>query len=361
MRTVRILPSNSPDSVELEFRYDAELVEIVRGLRTRRWHAASRRWIIAHTDVGKLVAELERRDVRVRMAPGLRAVRNAATQPDALPDERASQLAEVERQLKLRRYSPRTRRAYLKLIRRFLREVPAGPIDAVAACAHVLHHVDHDISTGYHGQMVAAIRFFAIHVLHDRALAEGIPSPKRSRSLPGVLSTQEVRRLFDALGNPKHRLMALVLYSAGLRVSELVRLRVAELDADRGQIRVRRGKGGKDRYTLYANMAAAAVAAYRAAFRPTDYLFPGARPDRPISTRSVQKVIGRAARRAGIEKRVTPHTLRHSFATHLLERGIDLRYIQELLGHEDLSTTQIYTHVVRRDLMRIDSPLDTLE
>jgi integrase/recombinase XerD len=131
-------------------------------------------------------------------------------------------------------------------------------------------------------------------VLRNTGLAADLPSPKRRRALPGVLSVPEVARLFAALSNPKHRLMALLLYSSGIRVGELVRLRAGDLDVDRRLIRVQRGKGSKDRYTLYSEAAADAVAHYRALYRPDSYLFPGPRPDRLISARSVQKVIATA-------------------------------------------------------------------
>jgi integrase/recombinase XerD len=246
-------------------------------------------------------------------------------------------------------------------LRRFLLDVPADGLGADGIRGYVVGYVDRGVSPGYHGQLVAALRFFCAHVLRDRALAAAVPAPKRPRALPCVLSMAETRRLFAALSNPKHRLMALLLYSSGLRVSELVGLRAGDLDDDRRLVRVLRGKGGRDRYTVYSEAAAAAVAHYRALYEPHHYLFPGARPDRPISSRSVQKVISAAAARAGIAKRVTPHTLRHSFATHLLEHGIDVRHIQELLGHASLSTTQIYTHVTERDLTRIRIPLDMME
>jgi integrase/recombinase XerD len=245
-------------------------------------------------------------------------------------------------------------------LRRFLASVPEGELTSQAVREYVAGFTERGLSAGYHGQLVAAIRLFCTKVLRNPALAADLPSPKRPRALPGVLSVQEVARLFAALTNPKHRLMALLLYSSGVRVGELVRLRAGDLDVDRRLIRVQRGKGAKDRYTLYSEAAADAVAHYRALYRPDSYLFPGPRPDRPISARSVQKVIATAAARAGIAKRVTPHTLRHSFATHLLEQGVDLRHIQELLGHASPATTQIYTHVTHRDLSRIRSPLDTL-
>lgn len=362
MRTVQILPSSGPARVDVVFAYDREIIDIVRVFRTRRWQPGRRRWSIERSELAGLVVALQRRGIAVDIAPAIKfSVQLDQTVPaPALAPDRADQLTAVERELKLRQYSPRTRRAYLKVLRRFLHTLGPGDIDADRLRGYLLTFVERDISAGYHSQLVAALRFFCEHVLHNRSLAGAIPSPKRPRALPAVLSTAEVRRLFDALGNPKHRVMALLLYSAGMRVSELTRLRVADLDADRELIRIRRGKGNKDRYTLYSRTAAAAVRSYRELYLPTVWVFPGPRADRPISARTVQKVLSKAAVRAGIEKRVTPHTLRHSFATHLLEQGIDLRHIQELLGHASLETTQIYTHVTRHDLARVRSPLDTL-
>ena len=360
MPIVRILPSSSAAHAEVAFAYDREIVGIVRAIRTSRWLPRRKRWRIERTALDALLAELDRHGITVDLRPLEPPPRAQHQASPALAADRASQLADVERELKLRRYSARTRRAYLKLLRRFLCELEPGALDAARIRAYVVAFVDRDISAGYHSQLVAALRFFCEHVLHDRALAGAIPTPRRQRALPAVLSVEEVRRLFEALGNPKHRVMALLLYSAGVRVGELVRLRVADLDADRELIRVRQGKGSKDRYTLYSDTAAAAVRHYRGLYLPTEWLFTGARPGRPISARTVQKVLSAAGRRAAIEKRVTPHVLRHSFATHLLEQGIGLRYIQDLLGHASPATTEVYTHVTRQDLVRIRSPLDTL-
>ena len=145
----------------------------------------------------------------------------------------------------------------------------------------------------------------------------------------------------------------MIMYSAVLRVGEVVRLRPEDLDIDRGLLRVRSGKGRKDRYTLLSLRAAAAVRVYADAFPTGKWLFPGARPGRHYTTRSAQRIVKRCARAAGIAKRVTAHTLRHSFATHLIQAGTNLRSIQELLGHQSPRTTQIYTHVARTTLARI--------
>ena len=167
-------------------------------------------------------------------------------------------------------------------------------------------------------------------------------------------------RLLSAVSNVKHLAMLLVVYSAGLRVSEVVKLLVEDLDEERGLIRVRKPKGLRDRYTLFSQVAIQGVKAYVETYRPEKWLFPGQRPGRHLSARAAQKVITRAREKAGIPQHATMHTLRHSFATHLLEAGTDLRYIQELLGHKSSKTTEIYTHVSKKDLGRIQSPLDTL-
>ena len=170
------------------------------------------------------------------------------------------------------------------------------------------------------------------------------------KTLPKVLAESEVKRFLAALESPKHRAIAFVLYSGGLRVSEAARLKVTDIDSERGQIHVRQGKGRKDRYVMLSPVVLEVLREYARVERPHDWIFPaGHQRDRHITSRAIQRQVTRAAQRAGIEKRVTPHILRNSFATHLLEAGTDLRYIQELLGHTRISTTVIYTHVARRE------------
>jgi site-specific recombinase XerD len=223
---------------------------------------------------------------------------------------------------------------------------------------HLVH--GRGVSRSYQSQAVSALRFFFETVLERPRLAHRIPRPRKSKTLPAVLSRPEVSRLLRAPRNLKHRAILSLLYSSGLRVGEVVRLRPEDVEEDRGTLRVRGGKGRKDRQTLLAHRAVEAVRAYRGAYPCEEWLFPGARPDRPLSMRSVQRIVARAARRAGLGKRVIPHTLRHSFATHLLEAGTNLRIIQELLGHQSTRTTQRYTHVARSTLASIRSPLDSL-
>lgn len=178
--------------------------------------------------------------------------------------------------------------------------------------------------------------------------------------MPTVLSREVVRRLLGVVGNLKHRAILMLVYSAGLRVSEVVNLRPEDLDEDRRMIRVRAGKGRKDRYTVLSEVALAAVKSYTAKYPVETWLFSGPDPRRHLTVRTVERVLETARLKAGIPLQFSVHALRHSFATHLLESGTDLRYIQKLLGHASSKTTEIYTHVSQRALGEIVSPLDTL-
>ncbi len=270
-------------------------------------------------------------------------------------------LARLEGELAIRGYSPRTRKAYVAHVRRFLAVVSGARREDVAALLHDhLLRLANRYAPATHHQAVSAIRFFLRYVVHRPDLLEAAPRPRKLRQLPIVLSAEEVRAVLAAIVNPKHRAAVMLMYGAGLRVSEVVRLRPADLDPHRRLLHVRGGKGRKDRYTLLPDAAFQAVHVYAQAFQPALWLFPGPRPSRHLSARSIEKVVAHAGRSAGLQKRLTPHVLRHTFATHLLEAGTDLRYIQELLGHASSKTTEIYTHVATRVLARIRSPLDML-
>jgi site-specific recombinase XerD len=207
---------------------------------------------------------------------------------------------------------------------------------------------------------VAALRFFFGETLKVPWEIQEVPYQKRGRRLPVVLSPEEVAALLNVVTNPKHRALLMVMYSAGLRVSETVSLRVGDIDSSRMVVRVEEGKGRKDRYVMLSRTLLSALRDYWRAYRPQELLFPGPDPTRPLRRESVHKVIQRARDRAGITKRVSAHTLRHCFATHLLEAGTNIRVIQRLLGHRSLGTTEVYTHVAGNYLEDTTSPLDAL-
>jgi site-specific recombinase XerD len=298
---------------------------------------------------------------------GVTVVRSPEAPTDAEAEPPNEILERVRDGLTVRGYSPRTRKVYLGHLRRFLTWCGGGdprlPEDPPReGKAYIIELIQRrGISRSYQNQFVSAIRFLCESVLGQPKMALRIPRPRKEHRLPAVLSPEEVGRMLRKTRNPKHRALLMLLYSAGLRVGEVVRLTPPDLDEDRGLMRVRQGKGRKDRYTLLARRAVEAVKLYRDAY-PTDrWLFPGARPGRHLTTRSVQRIVKNAAEAAGIAKHVTAHTLRHSFATHLLEGGTNLRIIQDLLGHKSARTTQIYTHVARSELESVRSPLDNLD
>jgi site-specific recombinase XerD len=264
----------------------------------------------------------------------------------------------------LRNFAPQTIQSYIWCIARFARYFNASParLGPEQVRAFLVHLVqERRVSLSQYKQTRSALRFLYRVTLGRDDVPESIPPVKQPRTLPVVLSPDEVVRFFAAIRNIKHRAILMTAYAGGLRVSEVAALRVTDIDSQRMVIHVRRGKGQKDRYVMLSPRLLEMLRMYWKAVRPRDFLFPGANLDRPITTASVQKVCQRARKAAGMGKNITAHTLRHSFATHLLEAGTDLRTIQVLLGHRSFSTTARYLHVATASLPSVKSPLDRLD
>ncbi len=226
--------------------------------------------------------------------------------------------------------------------------------------AYLLHLVQKKVSWSSYNQTLGALRFLYEVTLGRKDVLERIPFPKQPKRLPVVLSLEEVTRFLAAVVGIKYRAILMTAYAAGLRLSEVTGLRVADIDSKRMVIRVRQAKGRRDRYVMLSPRLLAVLREYWKVIRPTDWLFPGDVPGQPISGKAVHLACVRAARDAGLDKHVTLHTLRHSFATHLLEAGTDLRTIQVLLGHSKLETTAIYTHVSPAAVEATRSPFDRI-
>jgi integrase/recombinase XerD len=266
--------------------------------------------------------------------------------------------------MKMRNLSPHTQRVYVSVVARFaafFRKSPEqlAPEDVRTYLLHIVHK--RRASWSFYIQTLCALRFLYHTTLGRSHLLDGIPCPKKVKRLPVVLSPEEIRQFFSVIKNPKHRALFMTAYATGLRVSELTNLRVEDIDSARMLIRVRQGKGFKDRNVKLADRLLVELREYWKARHPKTWLFPGEHPDRPIHASTVNRLCGDIVVRAGLGKHVTVHTLRHSFATHLLDHGTDLRTIQVLLGHRSLSTTAIYTHVSQAKLQATPSPLDLLE
>ncbi len=265
-------------------------------------------------------------------------------------------------ELKLRNYSYKTFKSYRSHIKDFAKYfAPKHPreLEVEDVRKYLIHLVQEKrMSAGTIGQVMSAIKFMYAELYKRPFALEGIPRPLREYKLPVVLSLEEVKGVFDSLTNFKHRIMLMLVYSAGLRVGEVVRLRPCDIDGDRMMIHIRSAKGRKDRYTILSEVVLAGLRDYWRVYRPEKWLFEGQERGKPYSVRSAERVFDKAARKAGISKDVSIHSLRHAFATHLLEQGTDIKFIQKLLGHSRVSTTEIYTHVSRKDVGLIRSPIE---
>ncbi len=268
--------------------------------------------------------------------------------------------------MRLRNYSHKTIKAYVSNLRTFAGFLsPLHPRDAVERDIRrfLLHLIDHENrATGTVNQAFNALRFLYAELYKRPFVISGLPRPRKERTLPDILSQSEVSRIFQMVGNIKHRTMLMLAYASGLRVSELVKLRIEDIDGDRCLIHIRAAKGKKDRYTLLPESLRMELARYWRSYRlgSHGWLFPGHSSEHHLSIRSIQAVFERAVHAAGITKQVSMHSLRHAFATHLLDRGTDLRHIQTLLGYQSVKTTEVYTHVTTRSIGKIRSPLDFL-
>lgn len=268
----------------------------------------------------------------------------------------------LERELKIRGFSRKTIKAYLHYNRKFLNFARKSPkeITNEDIKRYLEYLANKQVSNATLNLAINALKFYYIQVLKRKFFFD-IKHPKKEKRLPVVLTKDEIRKMLEATENLKHKLLMEIMYASGLRVSEIIKLKIKDVDLEEGIIRVILGKGKKDRQTILSKRAIGDLKNFLETKKDNNqYLFTGAQNKGHLSTRSAQKIVLRAAKLVGIKKDISCHSLRHSFATHLLEKGVDIRYIQKLLGHKRLETTQIYTQVSTQKLKEIGSPLDDL-
>ena len=271
---------------------------------------------------------------------------------------------QFKRDLSIKGFSDKTQSTYLRHVIAFSKFHDKSPdLLGTEEIKDYLHYIitEKNISKSYVNQVYSGLKFFYETTLNRDWDMKSIPRTKKIKKLPLVLSKEEVKRILESNTNLKHRALLTTIYSAGLRVSEAVNLKIADIDSDNMLIKVNEGKGGKDRFTILSGVTLDILRDYFKYYKPNEWLFPGADKDKPITTRTVERVMENSVNKAKIKKRATVHTLRHSFATHLLENGTDIYYIQKLLGHTNISTTSIYLHVSNMKIKNIKSPMDTLE
>jgi len=394
--------------VALKFPYDRELTNIVRTLPGVRWSNRLNCWHIADQDdvIDLLLSNLSRyafvdhsalirQDLATRVRASreekqhqLNQKRQAAARPldpknndqgtskppseesfGVTPGAKLSPEAEadIERYrawLESRWYPATTIRTYTSMMEKFLKFV--APREASECNSDDLVRMVNEyilprkLSYSFQNQLISAVKKFYREICHDAIDPGTLTRPRARHRLPNVLSKEEVKKILDAPMNQKHRLLLSVIYGCGLRRSEVILLEPQDVDRDRMLLSIRQSKGFKDRIVPISPKLVEMIDSYLARYRPVLYLFEGQRQGDRYSAGSVEKVFRMACQKAGIRKKISLHGLRHSYATHLLEAGTDLRYIQELLGHKSSKTTEIYTHVTEKSIQKIRSPFDDL-
>jgi len=267
------------------------------------------------------------------------------------------------RDMQLRNFSSGTQRAYLRAVAGLAKYYNRSPdtIGAEQIQDYIVYLLsERKLAVGSCHSIITGLRFFYTVTLEQDGASVAIPQIKRETRLPEILGPEQLERVFAAPRNPKHRVLLMTAYSGGLRVSELVNLKVTDIHSDRMMIRVDQGKGKKDRYTLLSKRLLGELRSYWQIKRPTVWLFPGIKRHKPLCARMAQKVYAQAVAKAGITRKGGFHTLRHCFATHLLEAGQDIRTIQLLMGHSSILTTVRYLQVTSKTLQGTQSPLDLL-
>ena len=357
--------------LRLIFGYNPTLTKTIKSIPYYQWDLKNKWWTIPYSEqfleevkgkIGELgltfIFEEEEKKTDVV----------AKVSPYDIPNYRKCP-EEYIHKLEERRYSQSTIRAYVPLFEEFLNHFPEVELKElgekeIMEFSHYLVTI-RKVSSSHQNQAINAAKFFFEKVKGGERKYYHVDRPIREKALPEVCSEEEIVAIFKATENLKHKAILMTIYSAGLRLGELISLKIKDIDSKRMQIRVEQGKGNKDRYTLLAQKTLEILRLYIKQDRPHHFLFEGQgskiESPLPYSKRSVQNILRDALEKTKIKKKVTVHTLRHSFATHLLEHGTDLRYIQDLLGHESPKTTQVYTHITTRGFDQIKSPLDGLD
>lgn len=372
MKTITIKPGliEGKERIKLYFEYDREVIEMIKTIPGARWHPGERCWHVSVLAGGveKLNKRYEGRLKFIDWSVG-RVGDWAVGRLDEgiLEGDVKSRIdlvpSEFIKTLTLKNYAQNTIRTYKSMLWEFLeyyKKLDPAKITEEQIRDYLLHLIkDRKVSISYQNQSINAIKFYYEQVLGRPVRTYYIQRPKKEWNLPNVLSEREVELILNNTENLKHKAILSLIYSAGLRRSELINLRIHDIDSARMYVIIRQGKGRKDRYSILSNRVLELLRMYFKDYKPKEWLFEGQFGGQYSET-SIFNILKASVKKAGIRKRVTIHTLRHCFATHLLEHGVDLRYIQELLGHRSPKTTEIYTHITQRGLGKIKSPLDNL-
>lgn len=349
------------DVIFLRFPFHREMNETLKRLKGLRWSSSCSAWYLPYSAQQKMELEMF---LRMKGIYYTIADERREALPD-LPLTTLHKLDEFRAWMRSRRYSESTIGIYSEAMQVFLRFFISKEVEEITAYDLITFNngyiLARKLSSSYQNQVVNALKLFFRIVKGSQMNMELLHRPKRERRLPRVLSKEEIRVILTAPRNIKHRAMLVLIYSCGLRRSELLELRLTDVDTERNLLLIRQAKGRRDRMVPLSVKVIAILREYWKAYRPEGWLFEGQYKGTRYSEKSLENVLKQSLERSGIQKPASLHWLRHSYATHLLEGGTDLRYIQVLLGHKSSRTTEIYTHVSTRSLQNIKSPFDDLE
>ena len=352
------------DLIFISFKYNEDLISVIKETKRFRWNVSKRCWYLPFSNCNlDLIHQIFGAITIINID---QSIYQTSKQPvkkinRVISEENKEIIRGYVSYLRGKRYSESTIKTYFTFIADFFDFVNLIPLERLSN-RHVELFIEkvfipRNYSISTHRQFISALKLFVVFYPVIRIDNLILHRPKKSRLLPTILSNEEIISILRCTKNLKHRAIIAMIYSAGLRISELLNLKLNHIDIQRRQIMVKDSKGRKDRNVILAQSCIPLILNYLDTYKPNLYFTEG-KPSEKYSAESVRAFLKRSCKIAKITKSVTPHTLRHSYATHLLENGIDLRYIQELLGHSKPETTMIYTHVSKKDLLRIESPLD---
>lgn len=329
--------------IAVYFEKSKELIARIKKLDDSRWSYSLGAWHLPNNEENRKRFKLEN---------------------SVLTADKTKKMEQFSRWMKSKRYSENTIKTYTEALKSFLMFYNSKPIEDISNEDLITYNNDYilknNLSSSYQNQIVNAVKLFFKTIENKVMNEELIHRPKKERLLPNVLSKEEVKLILNALGNIKHRTMLSLIYSCGLRRSELLKLKPTDIDSNRNIIIIKAAKGKKDRIVPLSEKILVMLREYYKSYKPKTWLFEGQKENEPYDERSLSNVLKQALAKTNIKKPVSLHWLRHSYATHLLEAGTDLRYIQEILGHSNSKTTEIYTHVSTHSIQKIVSPFDNL-
>lgn len=365
---------NNKEKIFINFKYDSATIELVKKIADAKWSQTNKCWFISYyAEALQLIKNtFEAKGITIKLLnkyedvikPNHVKIKKPS---DALPDLNKVQKEKINQfnyWLKSKRYSGSTIGTYIDSIQTFLRYYSTKNLSEITNEDLIIFNNEYILanhySASYQNQIVNAVKLFFRNIENKQLQPELIHRPKTQKLLPNVLSKEEIKLILNAHSNIKHKAMLSLIYSCGLRCGEMLRLKPEHIDSKRNILIIKQSKGRKDRITPLSNKIILMLRDYYHLHKPKEWLFEGQKQGEPYDERSLQNVLKQAIVKCQIKKPVSLHWLRHSYATHLLENGTDLRYIQEILGHSSSKTTEIYTHVSTKNIQKIISPFDYL-